>query len=71
MGSLLESSLNTRDLGGYVSADGKKILMSKLEVVYTNCKDIKFFANRMYSLWERLPENIQNIEPFKVLCMLR
>ena len=45
-----------------------KILMSKLEVIYTNCKDIKSFANRMYSLWERLPENIQSIEPFQVLC---
>ena len=45
-----------------------KILMSKLEVIYTNCTDIKLFANRMYSLWESLPENIQNIEPFQVLC---
>ena len=45
-----------------------KILMSKLEVIYANWKDIKSFANRMYSLWERLPENIQSIEPFQVLC---
>ena len=45
-----------------------KILMSKLEVIYTNCTDIKLFADQMYSLWESLPENIQNIEPFQVLC---
>lgn len=30
MGSLLESSLNTRDLGGYVSAEGKKILNNRI-----------------------------------------
>ena len=45
-----------------------KILMIKLEVIYTNCTDIKLFADQMYSLWESLPENIQNIEPFQVLC---
>lgn len=30
MGSLLESSLNTRDLGGYVSVEGKKILKNRI-----------------------------------------
>lgn len=30
MGSLLESSLNTRDLGGYVSAEGRKILNNRI-----------------------------------------
>lgn len=44
-----------------------RILMSKLKVAYQNCSDIKYFANRMYSLWESLPGNIQNIEPFFTL----
>ncbi len=45
-----------------------RILMSKLERIYVNCSDIKYFADRMYSLWESLPGNIQNIEPFWALC---
>lgn len=45
-----------------------RILMGKLKVVYENCSDIKRFASRMYSLWENLPGNIQNIEPFWTLC---
>ena len=43
------------------------IVMSKLEVIYANCTDIKCFASRMYSLWKSLPKNIQNIEPFWTL----
>ena len=45
-----------------------RILMSKLKAVYVNCSDIKCFASRMYSLWESLPGNIQDIEPFWTLC---
>lgn len=45
-----------------------RILMSKLKAVYINCSDIKYFASRMYNLWESLPGNIQNIEPFWTLC---
>ena len=45
-----------------------KILMSKLGTIYKNCTDIKLFAERMYRLWESLPENIQNMEPFQILC---
>ena len=44
-----------------------RILMSRLKAVYVNCPDIKRFAGRMYSLWESLPGNIQNIEPFWTL----
>lgn len=44
-----------------------RILMSKLKVVYVNCTDIKYFAGRMYGLWEDLPGNIQDIEPFWTL----
>ncbi len=45
-----------------------RILMNKLNVVYKNCPDIKYFASQMYRLWESLPGNIQNIEPFWTLC---
>ena len=45
-----------------------RILMSKLKMIYANCSDIKYFANRMYRLWESLPGNIQVIEPFWTLC---
>ena len=45
-----------------------RILMSKLKAVYVNCPNIKCFASRMYSLWESLPGNIQDIEPFWTLC---
>lgn len=44
------------------------ILMSKLKVVYEKCTDIKDFGYRMYSLWESLPGNIQDREPFNTLC---
>ena len=45
-----------------------RILMSKLKVVYINCSDIKYYASRMYSLWKSLPGNIQDTEPFWMLC---
>lgn len=44
-----------------------RILMSKLKDVYVKCPDIKYFAERMYSLWENLPGSIQDIEPFWTL----
>lgn len=44
-----------------------RILMSKLKAVYVKCSDIKYFADLMYSLWENLPGNIQDIEPFWTL----
>ena len=44
-----------------------RILMSKLKVFYENCSDIKYFAGRMYNLWESLPGSIQDIEPFWTL----
>ncbi len=45
-----------------------RILMGKLKVCYKNCPDIKSFANHMYHLWESLPGNIQEKEPFFILC---
>ncbi|WP_298030795.1 hypothetical protein [uncultured Dysosmobacter sp.] len=44
-----------------------RILMRKLKEIYADCSDIKYFASRMFSLWESLPGNIQNIEPFWTL----
>lgn len=45
-----------------------RILMSKLKEVYKNYSDTREFASRMYSLWEDLPGNLQDIEPFWTLC---
>ena len=45
-----------------------KILMSKLKEIYKNDSDIRKFSYRMYDLWESLPGNIQDIEPFRTLC---
>lgn len=44
------------------------ILMETLKEYYDNCSDIKIFADKMYSLWESLPGNIQEEEPFWTLC---
>lgn len=43
------------------------ILMDKLKIVYENNPDIKSFAIQISGLWENLPENIQNTEPFHIL----
>ncbi len=45
-----------------------RMLMAKLKVYYNNCSDIRNFAERMYLLWEVLPGNIQDKEPFCMLC---
>lgn len=45
-----------------------RTLMNKLKTVYVNCSDIKCFAGHMYRLWESLPGNIQDTEPFWTLC---
>lgn len=44
-----------------------KVLMSKLKKFYVNCSDIKYFASRMFGLWESLPGNLQDMEPFWML----
>lgn len=44
-----------------------RALMSKLKEIYKNHSDIRKFASRMFSLWESLPGNIQNTEPFWIL----
>ena len=44
-----------------------KILMEKLKDYYFST-EIKMFADKMYSLWESLPGNIQNEQPFFTLC---
>ena len=45
---------------------GRK-LMELLMSVYKTA-DIREFGSRMFSLWESLPGNIQNEEPFFSLC---
>lgn len=44
-----------------------KVLMKLLKEYYSECENIKTFADKMYSLWESLPGNIQDIEPFWTL----
>lgn len=44
-----------------------KVLMNLLKEYYSKCEDIKTFADKMYSLWESFPGNIQDIEPFCTL----
>ena len=44
-----------------------KVLMRKLKEIYENHLDIREFASRMFHLWEGLPGNLQNIEPFWTL----
>ena len=44
-----------------------RTLMSKLKEIYKNYSDARKFANRMFSLWESLPGNIQDTEPFWTL----
>lgn len=43
-----------------------KALMRLLTPIYTS-SDISFFANRMYALWQKLPEPICHSEPFLTL----
>ena len=45
-----------------------KILMEKLRIYYEQCLDIKNFSERMYLLWEDLPFDIQDKQPFYTLC---
>ena len=43
-----------------------KFLMETLKKHYSNT-EIHLFARRMYLLWQRLPDNIQNEEPFHTM----
>ena len=45
-----------------------RILIGRLKEYYKNCPDIRVFADKMYSLWESLPGNIQDQKPFFTLC---
>ena len=44
-----------------------KTLMDLLKPFYQNV-DIEQFGQRMYFLWEDLPRNLQEEEPFSVMC---
>lgn len=45
-----------------------RILMGRLREYYDDCRDIRYFAGKMYSLWECLPGCVQEEEPFWTLC---
>lgn len=54
----------------YQNLDHKKfgkILVENLKQYYATCRDIRYFAGKMYSLWESLPGCIQDEEPFWTL----
>ena len=44
-----------------------KVLFELLKPIYESI-DIHRFGNTMYSLWESLHGNLQDIQPFEVLC---
>ena len=45
-----------------------RALMEKLRDYYARCTDLRQCGRKMYSLWESLPGNLQNMEPFWSLC---
>jgi len=46
-----------------------RILMSCLKKLYQQeGMDIRYFAGRMYDLWEGLPPWLQDVQPFWTLC---
>lgn len=44
------------------------ILMDRLKAYYNKCSNIEEFVSKMYNLWESLPGNIQDREPFWTLA---
>lgn len=63
--------IRTRADYGYIGLHPEtfgRILMNVLKAYYAKSSDLRRFGNKMYSLWESLPGNIQNMEPFWSLC---
>ena len=63
--------IRTRADYGYIGLHPEtfgRVLMEKLRDYYTRCTDLRRFGSKMYSLWESLPGNLQNMEPFWSLC---
>jgi len=52
------NNINIEDFG--------KTLIKKLRILYYST-DLTYFASKMYQVWESLPGNIQDIEPFHTL----
>lgn len=52
------NNINIEDFG--------KTLIKKLSILYYST-DLTYFASKMYQVWESLPGNIQDIEPFHTL----
>lgn len=44
-----------------------RVLFGLLKPIYASM-DIRRFGDAMYSLWEELPGNLQDIQPFLALC---
>lgn len=69
-GKMKESAIYIRTHINYSSLDREKFgktLMNLLKPFYRST-DIKQFGHRMYSLWEGLAGNLQDEEPFSVMC---
>lgn len=63
--------IRTRADYGYISLHPEtfsRTLMEILKGYYAKCPDIREFGSKMYSLWESLPGNLQNQEPFEAFC---
>ncbi len=63
--------IRTRADYGYIGLHPEtfgRVLMEKLRDYYTRYTDLRRFGSKMYSLWESLPGNLQNMEPFWSLC---
>lgn len=68
-GNLKESIIYIRTHFDYNNFDHEifgQMLMKKIRTYYDTA-DLKQFAEKMYSLWESLPGNIQEEEPFFIL----
>lgn len=69
-GKIKESVIYIRTHINYNSLDREKFgkaLMNLLKPFYQSM-DIKQFGQRMYSVWEGLAGNLQEGEPFSIMC---
>ncbi|MBD5081260.1 MAG: hypothetical protein HDT44_05790 [Ruminococcaceae bacterium] len=69
-GKMKESTIYIRTHINYSSLDREKFgktLMTLLKPFYQSM-DIEQFGQRMYSVWEGMAGNLQEEEPFSVMC---
>ena len=62
--------IRTRADYGYIGLHPERFgrtLMKKLRDCYASCTDLRRFGSKMYSLWESLPSDLYDREPFWTL----